>query len=90
VQTSPGAVIRGAGVTVGGLGAVVLLAIGLGALATRFASANAVFAVALGVTALAALIGGVAAGPILDRLAAHPRIGVEPPDASSPAGDGPE
>ena len=66
--------VRIATVIVLGFG-IVLLAIGLGAVAGRLATPGRVFLVAALVTAAAAFAGGILAEPVLRRWAARPRRG---------------
>lgn len=91
VQTSANDATRAAGIIVGGMGGIVLVAIGLGALATLLVSADAAFTVALSVTTTAALIGGLAAGPALHRFARNQRhddvTGMAPLGRSTADGD---
>jgi hypothetical protein len=74
-----------------GLGDIVLLAIGLGALATRLASTDVAFAVVLSVTTAARLIGDLAAGPVLHRLVRNQRpddiMAADPQGRSTADGD---
>jgi hypothetical protein len=91
VQTSADDATRAAGIIVGAVGSIVLVAIGLGALATRLVSTDAAFTVALSVTTTASLIGGLAAGPVLHRLARNQRrddvTAVDPQGRSTADGD---
>jgi hypothetical protein len=84
--------MRSAGVTIGGLGVVVLVAIGVGAVAARFAPRDAVLTVALSATAVSALLSGLVAGPLLHRL--RQRLAPDVPTAAggplSPIGDAPD
>ena len=86
MRTSASVAIRIAGTNVVGLGAVVLVAIGLGALATRLAPAGSAFAVAFGATVSAALVGGLAAGPVLYRRTHRLPIGVTSEGAADDGG----
>jgi predicted lysophospholipase L1 biosynthesis ABC-type transport system permease subunit len=72
--------IRAVGITVGGLAGSVLVAIGLAALAARFAPAGSTFPVALGVAAAAALLGSLAVGPLVYRFKRRPSTDVTAPD----------
>lgn len=65
--------IRVATMVAGGFGGVVLLAVGLGAVASRLASPGRVFLVAAMVTTVVAFIGGMLAEPVLCRWAARLR-----------------
>jgi hypothetical protein len=67
--------VRIATVIVLGFGGIVLLAIGLGAVAGRLATPGRVFLVAALVTAVAAFAGGILAEPVLRRWAARLRRG---------------
>lgn len=68
MQTSTGAAMRSAGVILGGLGIVVFVAIGVGAVAARLVPRDAMLIVAVSVTAASALLSGLVAGPVLRRL----------------------
>jgi hypothetical protein len=91
VRTSANDATRAAGIIVGGLCGIVPVAIGFGALATRLVSADAAFTVALSVTTTAALISGLAAEPVLYRLARNQRpdnvTAVDPQGRSTADGD---
>ena len=63
--------IRVATMVAGGFGGVVLLAVGLGAVAGRLVPAGRVFLVAAVVTTVVAFIGGMLAEPVLRRWAAR-------------------
>jgi hypothetical protein len=93
VHTSTGAAVRSAGITIGGLGVVVFVAIGVGAVAARLAPHDAMFTVALSATAASALLSGLAAGPVLRPLRHRLEPGAQADLAGSPsptahAGDG--
>ena len=64
--------VRVATVIAVGFGGIVLLAIGLGAVAGRLATPGRVFLVATLVTTAAAFAGGILAEPVLRRWAARP------------------
>ena len=74
-QMRPASVIRVAAVVAVGFGGIVLLAIGLGAVAGRLATPSRVFMVATLVACAAALAGGMLAEPVLRRWAARARRG---------------
>ena len=59
---------RAAVITIVGLGAVVLIAVGVGALASLLVPGQGVFTVALPVTCVVAVLGGLSAEPIVRRL----------------------
>lgn len=65
--------IRVATMVAGGFGAVILLAVGFGAVAGRLATPGRVFLVAAVVTTVVALIGGMLAEPVLCQWAARRR-----------------
>ena len=69
----PVSVIRVATLMAVGFGGIVLLAVGLGAAAGRFAAPSRVFPVATLVAAAAAFVGGILAEPVLRRWAARAR-----------------
>jgi hypothetical protein len=73
-RTSPAPFgIRVATMAAGGFGGVVLLAVGLGAVAGRLATPGRVFLVVAVVTTVVAFIGGMLAESVLRRWAARPR-----------------
>jgi hypothetical protein len=89
VHNSTGAALRSAGIIVAGLAAVVLLAIGAGAVAARLAPPDATLAAALTTTTVSALLGGLIAGPVLHRLRQRLQLGTSAdPARRSPTGDG--
>jgi hypothetical protein len=67
VGTSIVAAVRSAGDSVGRLAIVVFPAIAIGGVAGRLAPRDAAVVVALSITALTALLGGLAARPLLGR-----------------------
>lgn len=82
VQTSTGAAMRSAGVILGGLGVVVFVAIGVGAVAARLVPRDAMLIVAVSVTTASALLSSLVAGPVLRRLVRRLQA-----DATGPATD---
>lgn len=74
------------------LGTVAFAAIGAGGLAARLVPGGVVFGTALAVTAFSALVGGLAAGPLLYRLRGAGRFTavIGPCPAERPFDDGPE
>lgn len=74
-QMPPVSVIRLATLMAVGFGSIVLLAVGLGAVAGRFAAPGRVFLVATLVATAAAFVGGILAEPVLRRRAARARRG---------------
>jgi hypothetical protein len=86
VRTSADRVTRAATVTVIRLGGILLMAVGLGALAAQLASTNAAFAVALAVASIAALFGGLFVGPALRHLAGYRKTAVTADLGVAPSG----
>ncbi|MEV7042748.1 hypothetical protein [Amycolatopsis sp. NPDC051061] len=68
MQTSTVSAMRSAGVILGGLGGVLFVAIGVGAVTARLAPPDAMLIVAVSVTAASALLSGLVAGPVVRRL----------------------
>ena len=74
-QMPPVSAIRVATLMAVGFGGIVLLAVGLGGVAGRFAAPGRVFLVATLVATAAAFVGGILAEPVLRRWAARARRG---------------
>ena len=81
---TPASGVRVAAVIAAGFGGIVVLAVGLGALAGRLAASGRVFLIAALVAVAAAFVGGLLAEPVLRRWATRPRRG-DQPDLGAPA-----
>jgi hypothetical protein len=84
--------MRSAGVIVGGLGVVVFVAIGAGAVTARLVPPDAMLIVAVSVTAASALLSGLVAGPVVRRLQVETQVdatGPLPPTGDSADGTSP-
>jgi hypothetical protein len=79
--------IRVATMVAGGFGGVILLAVGLGAVAGWLATPGRVFLVAAVVTTVVAFIGGILAEPVLRRWAVRTGGSVRSNRRLGPAGD---